>query len=150
MRPGPGKAWLSHLALPCLAYLASDRPRSPAPRNNSPAAFGGRAARSAAAVVAGAGKASEADARQDEPSQARPGAYNPCASGTITFGNIFGNMHPEKTEEKRYFLFERNPLPGSDSARHLEPDALILARCGAVRGQISHKKYFSQNLGATF
>ena len=36
----------SHLALPCLAYLASHRPRSPclhlaAPRNNSPAAEGG-------------------------------------------------------------------------------------------------------------
>ena len=121
----------------------------PAPRNNSPAAFGGRAARSAAAVVAGAGKASEADARRGEPSKARPGAYNPCASGTITFGNIFGNLHPEKNDIFGCF-FERNPLPGSDSARHLEPDALILARFGAVRGQISHKTHFSENLGATF
>ena len=47
----------------------------PAPRNNSPAAFGGRAARSAAAVVAGAGKASEADARRGEPSKPRPGEH---------------------------------------------------------------------------
>ena len=45
----------------------------PAPRNNSPAAFGGRAARSAAAVVAGAGKASEADPRRGKPSKPRPG-----------------------------------------------------------------------------
>ena len=46
--------------------------------------------------------------------------------------------------KKRHCLlfFERNPLPGSDSARHLEPDALILARFGAVRGQISHKTFF--------
>ena len=57
------------------------------------------------------------------------------------------------TLKKTTFLevvFERNPLPGSDSARHLEPDALILARFGAVRGQISHKTHFSENLGATF
>ena len=47
-------------------------------------------------------------------------------------------------------FFERNPLPGSDSARHLEPDALILARFVAVRGQISHKTHFSENCGATF
>ena len=47
-------------------------------------------------------------------------------------------------------FFERNPLPGSDSARHLEPDALILARFGAVRGQISHKTYFSEKIGVNF
>ena len=40
----------------------------PAPRNKSPAA---EAAQSAAAVVAGAGKASEADARRGEPSKPR-------------------------------------------------------------------------------
>ena len=44
-------------------------------------------------------------------------------------------------------VFSRGMLPGSDSARHLEPDALILARFGAVRGQISHKTYFFLNLG---
>ena len=47
-------------------------------------------------------------------------------------------------------FFERNPLPGSDSARHLEPDAVILARFGAMRDQISHKTHFSENLGALF
>ena len=47
-------------------------------------------------------------------------------------------------------VFERNPLPGSAPARHLEPDALILARFGAVRGQIGHKTHFSENSGATF
>ena len=68
---------------------------------------------------------------------------------TSTFGNIFGNLHPEK---KRHFclFFERNPLPGSDSARHLEPDAIILVRFGAVRAQISHKTHFSESFGATF
>ena len=68
---------------------------------------------------------------------------------TSTFGNIFGKMHPEKNNILGC-VFQRNPLPGSDSARHLEPDALILARFGAVRGQISHKTHFSENLGATF
>ena len=65
---------LAWLALACLAFLASDRPRSPCLHlsNNSPAAFGGRAARSAAAVVAGAGKASEADPRRGKPSKPRP------------------------------------------------------------------------------
>ena len=46
-----------------------------APRNISPTPFGARAARSAAAVVAGAGKASEADARRGEPSKPRPGEH---------------------------------------------------------------------------
>ena len=68
---------------------------------------------------------------------------------TSTFGNIFGNLHPEKNCIFGCF-FERNPLPGSDSARHLEPDAAILARFGARRGQISHKTNFSEKLGATF
>ena len=56
------------------------------------------------------------------------------------------------TLEKTTFfgVFLRNPLPGSDSARHLEPDALILTQFGAMRGQISHKTHFSENLGATF
>ena len=71
----PGLACLAGLGLlgfprlgwASLALLAS--------RNNSPAAFGSRAARSAAAVVAGAGKASEADARRGEPSKARPGEH---------------------------------------------------------------------------
>ena len=58
-------------------------------------------------------------------------------------------MHPKKNVIFG-FVFERNPLPGSDLARHLEPDALILARLGAVRGQISHKTNFYENLGATF
>ena len=70
--------FLPGLALLGLPRLASASLALPAPRNNSPAAFGGRAARSAAAVVAGAGKASETDARRGEPSKARPGAYNSC------------------------------------------------------------------------
>ena len=65
--PGPGLFGLPRLGPASLAL--------PAPRNNSPAAFGGRAARSAAAVVAGAGKASEADARRGEPSKPRPGEH---------------------------------------------------------------------------
>ena len=64
--------------LPGLALLGSPRLESawlalPAPRNNSPAAFGGLAARSAAAVVAGAGKASEADPKRGKPSKPRAG-----------------------------------------------------------------------------
>ena len=55
----------------------------PAPRNNSPAAFGGRAARSAAAVVAGAGRASEADARRGEPSKPRPGEHADPHNGEL-------------------------------------------------------------------
>ena len=74
----PGLACLAGLGLLGLPRLGSASLALPAPRNNSPAAFGGRAARSAAAVVAGAGKASEADARRGEPSKARPGAYSPC------------------------------------------------------------------------
>ena len=84
---------------PCLDLLGLPRLASaslalPAPRNNSPAAFGGRAVRSAAAVVAGAGKASEADARRGEPSKARPGAYNPCASGTTHVWEHFQKFAP--------------------------------------------------------
>ena len=59
-------------------------------------------------------------------------------------------IHTLKKKTTCYDDSERNPLPGSDSARHLEPDALILARFGAVRGQISHKTHLSENLGATF
>ena len=76
------------LALLALPYLESALLALPAPRNNSPAAFGGRAAQSAAAVVAGAGEASEADARRGEPSKARPGAYNLCAPGTIKLSRL--------------------------------------------------------------
>ena len=79
--PDRGRSWPAvspGLALLGLPRLESASLALPAPRNNSPAAFGGRAARSAAAVVAGAGKASEADARRGEPRKARPGAYNPC------------------------------------------------------------------------
>ena len=66
----------SAFGLLCSAFgLAPPSLALPAPRNNSPAAFGGRAARSAAAVVAGAGKASEADARRGEPSKPRPGEH---------------------------------------------------------------------------
>ena len=131
--PRPGLLGLRRLGSASLAL--------PAPCNNSPAAEGGRATRSAAAVVAGAGKASEADARQGEPSKPGPRAYNPCASGTITFGNIFGNLHSEKNEIFGCFS-ERNPLPGSAPARHLEPDAVILMRFGSLRGRISHKSRF--------
>ena len=70
-----GPAVSPGLALLGLPRLASASLALPAPRNNSPAAFGGRAARSAAAVVAGAGKASEADARRGEPSKPRHGEY---------------------------------------------------------------------------
>ena len=72
------KIWyefLPGLALVGLPRLASASLALPAPRNNSPAACGGRAARSAAAVVAGAGKASEADARRGEPRKPRPGEH---------------------------------------------------------------------------
>ena len=58
-----------------------------------------------------------------------------CTLKKTTFGGVF---------------LKRNPLPGSDPARHLEPDALILARFGAVRGQISHKTFFSEKMGALF
>ena len=98
-----------------------------------------------------------ADARQGQPSTPRPGEYaktvdiyKPGASGRDSF--LFfsqKNTHPEKSVILGCF-FERNPLPGSAPARHLEPDALILARFGAVRGQISHKTHFSENYGATF
>ena len=104
----------------------------------------------------GAGKASEADARRGEPSTPRPGEYaktvdiyKPGASGRDSFLFFQKNTHPEKSVILGCF-FERNPLPGSAPARHLEPDALILARFGAVRGQISHKTHFSENSGATF
>ena len=43
------------------------------------------------------------------------------------------------------FGCERDPLPGSDPARHLEPDALIIAAFGALRSQLSRKMYFFQN-----
>ena len=125
-------------ALPCLAWLTSPQMGLACTSQQQPA------------VVAGAGKASEADARRGEPSKPRPGAYKPCASGTITFGNISGNLHPKKKNDIFGCFLQRNPPPGSDSARHLEPDALILARFGAVKGQISHKTHFSENCGATF
>ena len=76
--PNFDKIWsefLPGLALLGLPRLGSASLALPAPRNNSPAAFGGRAARSGAAVVAGAGKASEADARRGEPSKPRPGEH---------------------------------------------------------------------------
>ena len=52
------------------------------------------------------------------------------------------NKHPEKTFFKLGYFFERNPLPGSAPARHLELDALILTRFGGLRGRISHKTCF--------
>ena len=70
MGPGP----FPRLALLGLPRLKSASLALPAPRNST-AAEGGRAARSAAAVVAGAGKASEADARRGEPSKPRPGEH---------------------------------------------------------------------------
>ena len=77
--PGP---WMGPGSFPGLALLGLPRLESaslalPAPRNNSPAAFGGRAARSGAAVVAGAGKASEADAKRGEPSKAKAWCIQP-------------------------------------------------------------------------
>ena len=138
-----GSACLAGLGLLGLPRLGSASLALPAPRNNSPAAFGGRAARSAAAVVAGAGKASEADARRGEPSKPRPGAYNPCV-WRLAHLETFSEICTLKKNDISGCFFERNPLPGSDSARHLEPDALILTRFGAVRGQNSHKTYFSE------
>ena len=70
-----GLACLAGLGLLGFPRLASASLALPAPRNNSPAAFGGRAARSAAAVVAGAGKASEADTRRGKPSKPMPGEH---------------------------------------------------------------------------
>ena len=154
--PGPSQdlTWPRPAVSPCLALLGLPRLASaslalPAPRNNSPAAFGGRAARSAAAVVAGAGKASEADARRGEPSKARPGAYNPCV-WRLAHLETFSEKCTLKKKRHFWNVFERNPLLGSDSARHLEPDALILVRFGAMRGQISHNIFFSENMGALF
>ena len=69
----------------------------PAPRNNSPAAFGGRAARSAAAVVAGAGKASEADARRGEPSKPRPGEYNDLRQTTTKYNELRRKLYVKCT-----------------------------------------------------
>ena len=77
-------------------------------------------------------------ARRGEPmrgevSQARPGLVHTThvllgLSRLDTFSEIY-------ILKKRHYglTFERNPLPGSDSARHLEPDALILVRFGAAR-----------------
>ena len=71
--PYPGLACLAGLGLLGFPCLGSASLALPAPRNNSPAAFAGRAARSAAAAVAGAGKASEADPRRGKPIKPRPG-----------------------------------------------------------------------------
>ena len=68
-----GSACLAGLGMLGFPRLGSASLALPAPRNNSPAAFGGRAAQSAAAVVAGAGKASEADTRRGKPNKPRPG-----------------------------------------------------------------------------
>ena len=77
--------------------------------------------------------------------------YKPGASGRDSFLFFQKNTHPDKRKVSFWdVFFRRNPLPGSAPARHLEPDALILARFGAVRGQISHKTNFSANSGATF
>ena len=83
-----GPAVSPGLALLGLPRLASASLALPAPRNNSPAAFGGRAARSAAAVVAGAGKASMADARRGEPSKPRPGEYNDLRRPTTNYDEL--------------------------------------------------------------
>ena len=67
----PWLAWLTspRIGLACLACTSNNS-------SNAPRRFGGQAARSAvAAVVAGAGTASKADARRGEPSKPRPGEH---------------------------------------------------------------------------
>ena len=81
-------------------------------------------------------------ARQGLVSTPKPLIYtSQVLRGETVFFFFQKNTHPEKSVILGCF-FERNPLPGSAPARHLEPDALILTRFGGVRGQISHKTYF--------
>ena len=151
-------ARLAWLALACLACLASDRPRSPclhlATTARPPSAAGRRGAPLLLLLV----QARRARPMRGEVSQARQGLVSTpkpliYTSQVLRGETVFFFSRKTRTLEKSDILgcfFERNPLPGCAPARHLEPDALILARFGAVRGQISHKTNFSENYGATF
>ena len=69
----PWLAWLTSPRIGLARLACTSNNSSGAPRR--PAAFGSWVAWSAAAVVAGAGKASEANARRGEPSKPSPGEY---------------------------------------------------------------------------
>ena len=80
---------------------------------------------------------------RDEVSQARPSLVH---AKHVLLGlsrmETFSEISILKKTRLLVVFFLRNPLPGSDSARHLEPDALTLMRFGAVRAKSVTKRIF--------